>query len=189
MRENMAKRGTFEGRDSLEAWTRNRLEAYAREYGSALTRYFDRRGAPPEVSKDLVQEVFARLAGLTRTSTIENGEAYLMRTASNVWIDHLRKKQRADGRVHLEYDDDAHSPAGLSPENVLESRQNLERVIRALEGLPPRTRQIYLLCRVDGQQRQVVAEQLRISISAVDKHLMSATKIIGLAVRDRDQKA
>lgn len=182
----MAKRGTFEGQDSLEAWTRSRLEAYAREYGTALTRYFDRRGAPSDVSKDLVQEVFTRLAGLSQKGTIENGEAYLMRTASSVWIDYLRRKQRADGRIHYEYDDDLHSPAGLSPENVLESRQNLEQVIRALEGLPPRTRQIYLLCRVDGQQRRVVAEQLRISISAVDKHLMSATRIIGLAVTDRD---
>ncbi|MCG8369779.1 MAG: sigma-70 family RNA polymerase sigma factor [Proteobacteria bacterium] len=180
----MAKRGTFEGRESLEAWTRSRLETYAREYGTALTRYFDRRGAPPEVSQDLVQEVFARLAGLTRKGTIQNGEAYLMRTASNVWIDYLRRKQRADGRIHLEYDDDAHSPAGLSPENVLESRQSLERVIRALEGLPARTRQIYLLCRVDGQRRRAVAKQFRISISAVDKHLMAATKIIGLAVKD-----
>lgn len=185
----MAKQDEFEGREGLEAWTRNRLEAYAREYGSALTRYFDRRGAPPDVSKDLVQEVFTRLAGMTRKSAVGNGEAYLMRTASNVWIDYLRRKQRADGRIHLEYDDDAHSPAGLSPENVLESRQSLEQVIRALEGLPPRTRQIYLLCRVDGQRRQAVAKQFRISISAVDKHLMAATKIIGLAVRDRDWKA
>ena len=185
----MAKQDKFEGKEGLEAWTRSRLGTYAREYGSALTRYFDRRGAPPDVSKDLVQEVFARLAGMTRKSAVGNGEAYLMRTASNVWIDYLRKKQRADSRIHYEYDDDIHSPAGLSPENVLESRQNLERVIRALEGLPPRTRQIYLLCRVDGQQRQVVAKQFRISISAVDKHLMSATKTIGLAVQDRDQKA
>ena len=184
----MAEQDTFEGEEGLEAWTRSRLESYASEYGGALTRYFNRRGAPPEVSKDLVQEVFARLAGLSRKRAIDNGEAYLMRTASNVWIDYLRKKQRSDSRVHFEYDDDIHSPAGLSPENVLESRQNLERVIRALEGLPPRTRQIYLLCRVDGQQRQVVAKQFRISISAVDKHLMSATKIIGLAVLDREQK-
>ena len=185
-RENMAKRNTFEGRESLEAWTNGQLENYAREYGSALTRYFDRRGAPHEVSKDLVQEVFARLAGLTRKGAIRNGEAYLMRTASNVWIDYLRRKQRADAHVHLEYEDDVHSPAGPSPEYVFESRQSLERVIRALEGLPPRTRQIYLLCRVDGQQRRAVAAQFRISVSAVDKHLMTATKIIGLAVKDRD---
>lgn len=184
----MANRTQFEGRASLEAWTGSRLETYAREYGSALTRYFDRRGAPPDVSQDLVQEVFVRLAGMTRKSAIGNGEAYLMRTASNVWIDYLRKQQRAGARIHYEYDDDIHSPAGLSPENVLESRQNLEWVIRALEGLPPRTRHIYLLCRVDGQQRQAVAKRLRISISAVDKHLMSATKTIGLAVQDRDQK-
>ena len=185
----MTKRGQFEGRGSLEAWDESGLDTYAREYGGALTRYFDRRGAPPEVSKDLVQEVFARLAGLTRKGAIQNGEAYLMRTASNVWIDYLRRKQRADSRVHFEYDDEVHSPAGSSPENVLQSRQDLERVVRALEGLPPRTRQIYLLCRVDGQRRRTVATQLRISVSAVDKHLMTATKIIGLAVKDRDCQA
>ena len=182
----MTKRGTFEGRESLEGWDKSQLETYAREYGSALTRYFDRRGAPPDVSKDLVQEVFACLAGLSRKGAIHNGEAYLMRTASNVWIDYLRQKQRADSRIHFEYDDDAHSPEVWSPENVLESRQSLEQVIQALAELAPRTRQIYLLCRVDGQRRRQVAQQLGISVSAIDKHLMTATKIIGLAAKVRE---
>lgn len=182
----MTKRATFEGRTKVDAWDQEQLANYAREYGGALSRYFNRRGAPPAVNEDLVQEVFARLAGLSRKGAIDNGEAYLMRTASTVWIDYLRKEQRANRLAHIEYEEELHSPAGFSADRVLESRQNLENVIRALESLQPRTRQIYLLCRVDGLKRREVARQVGISISAVDKHLMSAAKSIGLAVNDEE---
>lgn len=172
--------------DGLEAWDADTLDAYAREYSIALSRYFARRGAPASVIEDLAQEVFVRLAKLTKQKVIANGEAYLMRTASTVWIDYLRTQQRTNSRTHLEYEDEQHSPVGITPERALESKQNLDRVIAALEALPPRTRQIYLLCRVDGQKRRSVASRMGITVSAVDKQLMSAAKAIGLAVLDEE---
>lgn len=180
----MVRRSDSEGHENVASWDQDTLDQYAREYRGALSRYFARRGAPANAIEDLVQDVFVRLAKLSQTSLIENGEAYLMRTASTVWIDYLRKQQRTNSRVHFEYDDDQHSPAGISPERALESKQNLDRVVEALEALPPRTRQIYLLCRVDGRKRRSVAKQMGITVSAVDKQLMSAAKAVGLAVSE-----
>ena len=174
----------FDGKGRVGAWDKARLEDYAREYGRALSLYFARRGATPETCEDLVQDVFARLSVLTQKGTIENGEAYLMRTASSVWIDYLRKKQRKSDHPHCEYVDGVHSPEGLSPERVLEGKEALDAVVAALEALPERTRQVYLLCRIDGATRKDVAKKLRITVSGVDKHLMAAAKKIGLAIAD-----
>ena len=154
------------------------LAGYARDYGMALKRYFQRRGAPPDAADDHVQDVYARLAARTKTAAIDNPEAYLMQTASSVWTDALRKKRSRDSQFHVEYEDSAHSPEGFSPENVLESRDELNRFFRALEALTPRTRQIYLLCRMDGMKRREAAKRLGISESAVDRHLMKAVKKI-----------
>ncbi len=151
---------------------------YAREYGAVLKRYFLRRGASPDVAEDMVQDVYVRLAGRASRSEIKNPEAYLMQTASSVWADSLRKKRSRNEKFHVEFEDSAHSPEGFSPEYVLESRDELKRFLRALEELTPRTRQIYLLCRMDGMKRRDVARRLGISESAVDRHLMKAVKMI-----------
>lgn len=182
----MTATSVFDGKADVASWDKDALEAYARGYGRALHIYFSRRGAPPEHTEDLVQEVFTRLAALTQKGVIENGEAYLMRTASTVWIDFLRKKQRKSERVHFEYRDELHSPEGFSPERVLEGKETLDAVIEAMESLTARTRQVYLLCRIDGLRRKVVAKQLQITVSAVDKHLLIASKVIGLAVKEED---
>ena len=101
-----------------------------------------------------------------------------MQTASSVWTDSLRKKRSRSDQFHVEYEDSAHSPEGFSPEHVLENRDELQRFFQALEALTPRTRQIYLLCRMDGMKRRDVARRLGISESAVDRHLMKAVKKI-----------
>ena len=131
-----------------------------------------------DVAEDLVQDVYARLAARVGAGKIENPEAYLMQTASSVWTDSLRKKRSRSDKFHVEYEDSAHSPEGFSPECVLENRDELQRFFQALEALTPRTRQIYLLCRMDGMKRRDVARRLGISESAVDRHLMKAVKKI-----------
>ena len=163
------------------------LEQYARDYGNALKRYFQRRGASPEQAEDLAQDVFTRLAASSKKGEIDNPEAYLMRTASNVWVDVLRKKESRSDKFHVEYEDSVHSPEGFSPENVLGSRDELNCLLRALDELAIETRQIYLLCRVDGMKRKDVGKRMGISESAVDRHLMKAAKKISQVFGERNE--
>ncbi|MDM3872159.1 sigma-70 family RNA polymerase sigma factor [Porticoccus sp. W117] len=163
------------------------LEQYARDYGNALKRYFQRRGASPEQAEDLAQDVFTRLAASSRKGEIDNPEAYLMRTASNVWVDVLRKKESRGDKFHVEYEDSVHSPEVFSPENVLGSRDELNCLLRALDELAVETRQIYLLCRVDGMKRKDVGKRMGISESAVDRHLMKAAKKISQVFGERNE--
>lgn len=179
----MSSSRQFDGKSPVSAWDQQQVAAYAREYGAALYRYFAKRGAAAENCEDLTQEVFARLVALKHRDNVSNGEAYLMRTAGSVWIDFLRKQQRRPDHSHAEFNDSDHSPEGISTERVLEGREALDAVLEALAAMPARTRQIYLLCRVDGLKRSVVATSLGISVSGVDKHLMIAAKALGLAIR------
>jgi len=151
------------------------MAGYARDYGSALKRFFYRRGVARDVCEDLVQDVYVRLAKRVKKTKIEKPEAYLMITASSVWKDFLRKKQSHCVDSHVEYDDLRDSPEVFSPERVLQGKETVKKMIDALQALPKDTRNAYLLCRVNGFKRAVVAERLGISISAVDRHLMTAT--------------
>lgn len=167
-----------EGAGSID---REQINAYAREFQPALTAFFMRRCSSPDVTQDLVQDVFIRLLRRKQTGEIDHPSAYVMQTASSVWNDHLRAGQVRHVGSHDEYDDINHSPEGFSPERVYEGREAIDRILAALSELPERTQDIYLLCRFDGYKRHEAAKRLGISVSAVDKHLMTATKQVGLS--------
>ena len=52
---------------------------------------------------------------------------------------------------------------------------------RILDGLPERTRIIFRRFRIDGEPQRVIAGELGISISAVEKHLARAYQAIAAA--------
>lgn len=164
------------------AFDAERLDDLARRYGSILYRYFARRNVPKDLCDDLVQDVFTRLAARAGSNNIENAEGYLMQTASSVWNDHWRKTKRRGEDQNVEFDEFVHSPEGISVERVIESREAVRMALDALNELPLKTRQIYLLCRLDGAKRKDVAKKLGLTVSSIDKHLMTATKHMGLSL-------
>lgn len=150
-----------------------RFEKLAREYRPALRRYFGKRAHQPADVDDLVQEVLVRLAVRGDCESIEMPEAYLMRTATNVWRDFLRKKRTHAVDAHVEYVE-GHAREENGPSEELEGSELINAILAALGELSDRTRQIFVLCRVEGMRQKAVAKRLGISVSAVEKHMIRA---------------
>ena len=150
-----------------------RLEMLAREYRPALRRYFGKRASQHADVNDLVQDVLVRLAVRGDYDSIEQPEAYLMRTATNVWRDFLRKKRTHAEAAHEEYVE-GYLLEENGPARELEGRQSVDAVLAALNELPKRTRQVFVLCRVEGIRQKTVAKRLGVSVSAVEKHMIRA---------------
>ena len=157
------------------------VELLAQKYGQALASYFGRRARRAGDIDDLVQDVLIRLAIRGDGDSIAQPEAYLMRTASNVWRDYLRKARTHAEDVHDEYLEERHARADHGPSEVLEGRQAIQALLAALNELPERTRQVFVLCRVEGLRQKSVAKRLGVSLSAVEKHMIKA--IAHLALR------
>ena len=107
-----------------------------------------------------------------------------MRAAGNVWRDSLRRRQTHADAEHGEYRDEHHAVENYSPERVLQVRQSIEHVITVLNALPARTRQVFVLCRVEGMRHRTVAKRLGVSVSAVDKHMMKAIAHLAKSLDD-----
>lgn len=123
------------------------------------------------VAEELVQETFLRL--LDRPLA-EHSAALLHRTARNLAFDYLRSKKVRDR--HSESLRGA-GEASLPPtDHVVEMADEWQQLVKVLEQLPERTRQIFLLNRVDGETYAAIAGMLGISSSAVEKHMMRAMK-------------
>ncbi|MGC1305443.1 MAG: sigma-70 family RNA polymerase sigma factor [Caulobacteraceae bacterium] len=148
------------------------LDGLFRAQGPALLRFFTRRTPKSEDAADLLQEAFARFARLSAPLRLDNPEAYLQRIAVNLLTDTRRlPHNRAQ---HIDVDSLDLADPYPTAERQLEARQMLARLDACLARLRPRTRQAFLLHRVEGLSYAEIATRMGVSISAVEKHMMKA---------------
>ncbi len=115
-------------------------------------------------AEDLVQDALLRGFGVLSTvhQPIENPRGYLVRIATNLWLDTVRR--RGVERSALA-DADRHTPvAGQAPSVSAEAR---EAGARLLQRLPPQERAALVLKDVFDMSLEEIAEMLRTSVGAV----------------------
>jgi len=151
------------------------LEAYA----PALRRYFSKRVGPNEVD-DFVQEVFLRMQAHAGSVPVQQLDRYLFVVAANVITDQNRRGAVRHETAHESLEESHHPAEDLTPERVLLDREALETVVTAIAELPPRTRDVFVLHRFEEMSCTSIAAELGISISAVEKHIMKALRLLHL---------
>ena len=146
------------------------LQALIASYSKPLTRYFSRRTASDHDVPDLVQEVFLRLSRIEDPGGIQERDSFIFVTAANVLRDKARRdKVRHQGAsVPIENYDLPGSE--FAPDRVLEGRQAADRLRQALEELPERTRDVFVLRMLEGCKMAEVARAMGISTRAAEKH-------------------
>ncbi len=150
----------------------------AEHHRPALMRYFLRHLDSTEDAEDLTQDTLARLSQQSADTVagLDNAEAYLLRIASNLLRDRFRRDRSHHAADHVPIDAIVQAWPGEEPscERVYDNKARLQSLLRALDELPPRCQQVFLLQRYDGLTYSAVAKRLGISVSAVEKHMMRA---------------
>ena len=148
-------------------------------FAPALRRFFAKRAHPADV-QDLVQEVLMRMHARQSGDEIAHMKGYVFAVAANVLKESRRK---ADPFAHL--DDNAHDiPDEVTPERIVAGRGAMASLMEAIDGLPPRTREIFVAHRFEDMSYAAIASLFGVSISAVEKHIMAALKILSTAMRE-----
>ena len=157
----------------------------------ALVKYFQRKCGPGE-AEDLAQDVLLNSLRRASWTSAEQAKGYIFRAAINRWRDHQRKA-RTRG-VSVEWNEALE--AGLererfheekSPEHVLVIEQELNGVAAALRRLGERTRDIFLLIRLEHMKQAEVAQLLGVSISTVEKEQAKALAHLARSLQRRDE--
>jgi RNA polymerase sigma factor (sigma-70 family) len=144
------------------------FQAIVERYRDALFRYC-RRLLPAAEAEEAVQETFIRAH-----QGIRGGEEHLIlrpwlyRIALNVSLDLLRR-ERVQRRRPTNGEGEAEPPA-----RVLELREEVIDVLRAIRALPPRQREALLLQAFEGRRYDDIAARLGVSDQAVRQLLNRA---------------
>ena len=151
------------------------VEHLSRRYHSVLVRYFARRGIAPHDAQDLAQDVFARLARGHVLDTVGSAEGYLFATAANIALDFFRHRKVRDAHPAAGFAEQVQRTEEFGPDRVLQGRQELACVVAALNEMPERMRNIFILARLENLPRSEIAQRLGISKSLVEQQITLAT--------------
>ena len=160
------------------------LQQLSERYRQPLIAYFQRRVGTRNEAEDLTQEVFLRLVKRFDVESLEKPEAFVFTTAVNLLRDRYRRNQTQ--RSHLADVSLQTDIEELSPERVFDSRQHLATIIETLEQLDERSRDAFILHRLEGMKHAQIAELYGVSVSSVEKYIIKALAV--LTERARRQK-
>lgn len=123
-------------------------------------------------AEDLLHDAWLGLA--ERQTVADNPAALLVRSAANRGVDAYRRERRFGVPMPIELASETIRDRAPLQDETLIARHRLERMRGGVEQLSPRTRQIFLMHRLDGRKYREIAEDLGISQSAVEKHIAKA---------------
>ncbi len=154
------------GRDALE-------RSLSARYRAPLMAFFNRRTGDYGEAEDLAQEVLVRVLQRNELGGVESPDAYVFKIARNLLNDRARRADvRQKYQAELELREEG--AEGLSAERVLQGREELARALSALAELKEKTRDIFILSRLEGMKYQEIADLYGMSVSGVEKHLIHA---------------
>ncbi len=156
-------------------------------YQHALRAFFRRRADGHEID-DLIQEVLLRLHNRRNGGEVTNLSSFIFQTATNVLLDRRRRDTVRRRGAHCELEEAHHPLDELSPDRILQAKQEAAVALEALAQLSPRTRSAFMLVRFEGMSYKATAAQLGISVSAVEKHVTKALRIISTRLQEFDER-
>jgi RNA polymerase sigma-70 factor (ECF subfamily) len=157
----------FANQDAVRGPWRNYLDSLAR-YRSDLHRYCRRLTGNVWDGEDLMQDTLVRVFSMLGKidANLENPRAYLIRTATNLWIDRVRRSIREQAILALE------SPVGSSPPDTTAEQRDAAKAL--FQSLHPKERAAILMKDVFDLSLEETAAMLRTSVGAVKSSLSRA---------------
>lgn len=145
-----------------------------RSHYSLLHNYILKLSNCSEIAKDVVQEAYIKLWNkrqhLDSNLSVEN---YLFKICHNEFLIYIRKKKKENSLLdELKFDI---AQKIYTPFDHTESKINQIEIV--LAKLSKRSREAFVLSKVDNLKYTEIAEEMGISVKTVEKHISKALKL------------
>jgi RNA polymerase sigma factor (sigma-70 family) len=133
-------------------------------------------------ARDLVQEVYVKLFSLDGWVAIESPPGYVLRMLRNLAIEHLRRAKIVSFRRLTEADAQEIWDESPDPFRITAAREQLSKVMEALEKLPERCRAVLLRRRFEDETPTEIARATGESLSTLEKRLARGMQLLTQAL-------
>ncbi len=160
------------------------FESLVTRYESKVYRLALRMLRNPQDAEDALQETFLQVfRGLAGFEGRSQFSTWLFRLATNVCLMRIRHRETEPSKLlpleeYLPKLEDGESPQMMEwadrPEDALLSKESREKMMEALDKLPPEYRAVFILRDIEGFSNAETGESLGISVAAVKSRLHRA---------------
>ena len=141
---------------------------FFKKHAKSLRNFLFYKYGNKDQAEDLVQEAFIKLWQNCASVPIEKAKSYLYTIANNSSLNEIKHQ-----KVVLQYENNftGLDKTNENPEYILEEKQFKEKLLNAIENLNETQRVAFLMHRIDGKKYSEIAEELNISVKAVEKRI------------------
>jgi RNA polymerase sigma-70 factor (family 1) len=157
------------------------FDALFRHYSSRLYRfaytYLRDRAASEEIVQDCFLKIWERRATLRDDVSLKG---YLFTIAHNAILNQIRQQHR-----HQQYEHGIRQtdPSEAVPGNAVEYAELEQLYLDALDKLPPKRRQVFVMSRQQGLSYAEIARELNLSVKTVETQIAQALKFLDSYMR------
>lgn len=161
------------------------FKSFVEAYSGDLLYYARYLVRSKEEAEDIVSDVFVEVwQNRDKLAGIKKIKAWLLTVTHNKAASYLRKK--AGSMTSVSWDElAAHTiPDELqTPDEQLISREEMTRINKAIDDLPPRCKQVFVLAKIEKLPYKEIATMLDISVKTINIHVAKALEHIATALR------
>lgn len=133
---------------------------------------------------DLMQDTFLRIwERKAVVAHVADIAAYFIATGRNIAFDHVRRSRISPFVSGIDHLETVADQAPL-PEAVVIHRDELMRLTRVIDAMPPRARAVFILSRMEGLTYVEIGERLGISPKTAFSHMVTALQRLKAGMSD-----
>jgi len=130
-----------------------------------------------DAAEDIVQEVFFNIWKSSKPEKYsEIKQSYLYKSVKNSSLNYIKHKNVINSHVDQEYVENRIN--GITPENDSIAAELSTEIEKAIDRLPERQREIFILSRKNELTYKEIASLLEISVKTVESQMGSALKTL-----------
>ncbi len=149
---------------------------------SSLCRFAASFVNDPDSAEDIVQQVFINLWNTRESIDPQKPvKSYLLTSVKNRCLNFIRDKKKYRS-YFLDIEAEMENP--VSEKDLATEKYLNEKLKAALDKLPEKCREIFVLCRFEDMKYKRVAEKLGVSQKTVEAQMSKALKIMREELKD-----
>ena len=160
--------------EAFNSWFKREILAHEEMLMRFLLRVWPRR----DEHDDIRQEAYARVYEAAQKGRPQSPKAFLFATARHLMADRVRRErivsiQAGGDSEYLNVLIDE-----ISPEQRVSATEELTRLARAFDRLPPKCREVVWLRRVKELSQKEIGAKLGLKQKAIEKHLTIGARLL-----------
>lgn len=156
------------------------FEALYQRYAKELRRFIFFKTQDIDKAEDIVQDAFIKLWDNCNKVNYDKAKSYLYTVASNTFLNVIKHEKVV--RNHQQSTSIKNTIE--SPEFIMLEKEFMDKLENTIDALPGKQKDVFLLSRIEKKTYKEIAEQLDISVKAVEKRMHSALLVLRKHIGD-----